>query len=136
MTTTRYSILAAFVFALLISGCGGGDDKLELIPVTGNVTLNGQPLAGAMVNFLGTDGLASTGLTDSAGNYVLKFDDNQPGCLAGPKVVNIVMGGADEEGADPDAPDAKIPDRYNRKTELTADVSDDNRTFDFKLTSP
>lgn len=136
MTISRFSTLATLALALLLAGCGGGGDKLELIPVTGNVTLNGQPLEGALVNFLGTDGLASTGLTDSAGNYVLKFDDKQPGCLAGAKVVNIVSNAADAEGADPDAPDPKIPDRYNRKSQLTAEVSSDNRTFDFKLTSP
>jgi hypothetical protein len=67
-------------FAVLIaalSGCDGANEpKFELVPVRGNVTLNGQPLADAQVSFWfqGTSPKGYTGSggkTDAQGNFEL-----------------------------------------------------------------
>jgi len=53
-----------------LSGCGGGP---RLVPVTGNVTLNGKPLGEAGIVFIpdasNTEGLAGNDQTGPAGNY-------------------------------------------------------------------
>jgi hypothetical protein len=59
------------VAALLMSGCGG-DSGVAVVtaPVSGKVTMNGQPLEGATVNFV-TDNYSSSGITKADGTYSL-----------------------------------------------------------------
>ena len=56
----------------LLTGCGGGGEREQpdTESVSGTVTLNGKPLAGADVNFLGQD-FAGYGKTDKDGKYTL-----------------------------------------------------------------
>lgn len=73
---------------LLISAVGcGGDGRPSLVKVTGTVTLDGKPLAGAIVAFQPiTDAKAkfqrpSAGTTDASGKFVLgtyAVDDGAP----------------------------------------------------------
>lgn len=133
------------VMALLLAGagCGGEGDysSLNLVEVTGKVTLDGNPLAGAQVAFSGTDGHTPMGVTNDAGEYRLYYDSNHPGCTPGQKLVRITKGSADE-GTDPEgttdegAPITEpIPAIYNRQSTLAADVSPTNRNFNFSLLS-
>ncbi len=138
-----------------VVGCGdtGADySKVELISVGGKVTLDGQPLAGAVVTFDAPDGQFAYGLTDAGGAYALQLDSQKSGCTPGPKTVRIstarkILGlnaaegeGAAEVGeANPEASNGavaeKVPPRYNAKSELKADVSASQKTFDFALQS-
>lgn len=59
---------------LAIAGCGSSPMNPDHAAVTGMVTLDDQPLAGASVTFLGvgdTPGAGATGTTDETGKYVL-----------------------------------------------------------------
>ena len=70
--TGRIGWLAVGLLALA-GGCGKSDPSL--VPVTGTVTLNDQPLANATVTFIpkdGTPGFGGVGRTDAAGKYALK----------------------------------------------------------------
>jgi hypothetical protein len=138
-----------------VIGCGdtGADySKVELLSVGGKVTLDGQPLAGAVVTFDAPDGQFAYGLTDAGGAYSLQLDSQKSGCTPGPKTVRIstarkIIGlnaaegeGAAEVGeANPEASKGavaeKVPPRYNAKSELKADVSASQKTFDFALQS-
>ena len=69
-----FSVLSLLLFAaglLSLSGCEkslGGN----LVPVTGTVKMDGQPLAGASVTFLGvsgTPGLGGSGIADETGKF-------------------------------------------------------------------
>ena len=134
----RSLMISLVVVALAASGCNDGRDYsgLDLLPVTGQVKLDGKPLPGAFVLFEGDDGLGASATTDSGGNYTLQYDSERTGCPPGPKTVKITTAGADEEGADPDsASGEKIPARYNRATTLKAGVSETNTTFNFDLNS-
>jgi hypothetical protein len=137
-------VLAAFMLA----GCESPTDysSLELVDVTGKVTMDGQPLAGATVRFEGPPNRFADGMTDAAGQYRLMYDSNQPGCMPGEKIVRIVRGslgeGSDEGGSeeDPDRPVAAsgtkdIPAAYNSQSTLKANVSSSNKTFNFDLKS-
>ena len=104
--------------------------------VTGTVTMDGQPLAGALVIFSSDDGRFSAGRTDGSGHYALRFNAEKLGVLPGPKIVRISTGmtASEEEEAAPRI--ETIPARYNTESELTADVKPDApQTFDFELSS-
>lgn len=69
--------MKAFIslFGLLVTcalvGCNS--DLPKTVPVTGTVTLDGQPLAGATVNLISDErSIAAGGVTDDAGNFTLK----------------------------------------------------------------
>lgn len=109
-------------------GCGGSGDRPELIPVEGLVTLDEQPLAGATVVFRPESGKASRGVTDAEGRYELIYLRDIKGAKPGKHAVRITT--ASEE-----SPDERLPERYNRKTELTAQVDADTGSVDFALKS-
>src|SRR5262245_53655961 len=75
-------VCVAIVACAAPAGCGR---KSNVVPVSGKVTVNGQPLANVAVNFGpltgGLDGAyASYGKTDADGRFTLKLVDNgQPG---------------------------------------------------------
>lgn len=117
--------------------------QINLQDVTGTITLDGQPLANAVVTFNDeADGTFSYGLTDSAGAYRLQFDSQKEGCKPGKKRVEIsttrkILGlNTTEEGSDPDAkrPVEQIPERFNKKSELLVEVSATSRQHNFQLT--
>ncbi len=77
MTARRFS---AFMIALAVAlpgvvGCGG--DSVDLVPVTGIVTLNGQPFPGAEISFTpAADAPGSTtgmDVTGPEGNYKVQY---------------------------------------------------------------
>jgi len=85
------------VLALMLSlslGCGGGS---TIVPVSGIVTLDGQPLANAAVTFQPkqvegnmTPGTGSGAKTDANGVYSLMVvGTGQKGAVVGPHVVEI-----------------------------------------------
>jgi hypothetical protein len=134
---------------VLLAGCEEVTDygSLNLVDVTGQVTLDAQPLAGATVRFEGPPGRFSSGQTDATGFYRLMYDSNQAGCSPGEKVVRITQAAAAEgaeEGGALEGPDGQIVQQppaeplsaiYNSQSKLTANVSASNKTFNFDLTS-
>jgi hypothetical protein len=73
LATWRFCLVAAFAMAAWgAAGCTGEGTNANLVPVTGNITLDGKPLVGASVTFVGTGatpGLGGVGMTDEAGNF-------------------------------------------------------------------
>ena len=122
-------------------------DGLGLVPVTGTITLDGQPLAGAVVSFDAPDGQFAYGLTDSSGNYSLQVDSVAKGCPSGPRTVRIstarkVLGlNSDEEGGSggegPPKPkvEERVPEKFNKNSELKIEVTKDKTDYDFDLKS-
>jgi hypothetical protein len=92
----------------MLLGCGR---KANIVPVSGRVTLDGQPLANVAINFGpltgGLDGAyASYGKTDAEGRYTLKLVDNgQPGASIGKNRVTLNESGL---GGESDGAAAKI----------------------------
>ena len=116
----------------LFGGCGSDDPGIpipELAPVTGVVTLDGQPLEGATITFepadLSLDRRESRAVTDSNGKYELVYVDDVKGAVMGPLTVRINKMGENEQSV--------VPGRYNSKSELQADVKAGSNTFDFPL---
>jgi hypothetical protein len=95
--------------------------------VSGLVIINGQPLAGAKVEFIPQKGKPSSGVTDQNGRYSLKSSQDIPGAALGTHQVSIST--ATEEGAK-----ETIPPKYNAATSLAAEVVEGNNEFIFELT--
>ena len=138
---------------VLASGCESKPQaaygSLGLVSVSGRVTLNGRPLAKAVITFDDVqDGTFSYGQTDSGGNYQLQLDSDMRGVKPGKKIVRIstarkILGlnSSEEAGENsldgaavkPEAAKELVPDKYYKNSELTAEVSSSSRTFHFDL---
>ena len=147
--TTRVvlGVTTTLSLCLLVAGCDSGPG---LAPVSGTVTMDGSPLAGAEVTFQPTfeGGSPSSAITDASGRYELKFTMKEKGALPGEHIVRITMAeeeDADEGGVagagttgeegDEEPSDERIPARYNTESELKRTVEKKSNTFDFPLES-
>ena len=148
----------------MLAGCSK-TSNLDTIPVTGLVTLDGQPVPGAKVVFApsGGTGQAASGVTGSDGRYKLTTQDPNDGALPGKYMVMISKtegsaGAADQavkpnmtpEEATKAATEARdaakqpeptfkelLPEKYKTAAgALNADVAKGGKTeFNFELTS-
>lgn len=114
------------IAALSFAGCGGN----QFGSVSGTVTLNGKPLAGATVEFSLAGGSPAYGVTDDEGRYKLLWSADQQGAPIGMNRVRIT---SFNEGK----PRIKerVPVKYNRQSELTREVGRGQQVFDFELTT-
>ena len=120
-----FRLQAAAVLCLGLVGCGPSDDGPKLVPVSGTVTLNGQPLSSAHVTFLPTGetrGTGADGRTDAGGVFHLKARHRGPGAVAGTyKVVISKM--VKTDGSDITPEDATPPVLSGAKEVLPAKYS-------------
>lgn len=115
--------------ALLAAGCGRSD-RPPLGSVAGAVTLDGSPLAGALVVFVPDGpGRSAIATTDATGRYELTYLRDIAGANLGPHTVRITTATEERGGKE------VLPDRYHTKTELKATVAAGDNTFDFALRS-
>lgn len=123
------NIFAALLYCsscvlLGLLGCSG--TRSDLAPVTGIVTLDGEPLAQATLVFQPeAAGPASFGLTDESGRYTMMYDEGVKGAVVGRHAVKITTFQERDPDADPPTPESPeiLPDRYHRSSELTAEVA-------------
>ena len=139
----RASLLLGFALVLGL-GCGPG----KFAPVSGTVTMNGKPLAGALVIFspIAKEGSidagpGSSGKTNDKGEYTLTSDTGRTGALVGKHRVSVsLMNPGTGESDDRRRPGQlvnQVPVRYNGKTELTYEVpAGGTDKADFALKSP
>jgi len=124
---------AAGLLLIALIGCGRSD----LGTVSGTVTLDGEPLADAMVIFTPmTGGRPAAGRTDAQGKYEVIHDRSDKGALFGEHVVEISTGDelANEDDTITTIPE-KVPAKYNIASDLRATVESGANVFDFALTS-
>ena len=126
-----FGLVLAFSFFTCL-GCGG---KYKMAPVTGTITLDGNPLADATVSFtpqaVGTESPASTGKTDQAGKYSLSLvSDETSGAVVG--MHQVVIAKSFESSSDVATPEerskAALPDHN-----LTFEVKSGANQADFNL---
>ncbi|MGH7127649.1 MAG: carboxypeptidase-like regulatory domain-containing protein [Planctomycetaceae bacterium] len=135
----------------LLAGCGPtpAANYGPLVPAHGQITLDGQPLANAVVTFEAEDGQFAYALTDASGRYTLQVDSATNGIPPGRKTVRISttrkilsLNSTDEGGPEskergrpkPPPPD-RVPEKYNTNSELTVEVTADRSRYDFELLS-
>lgn len=154
------SLLIASLVATAGIGCGSRSEtpKLlsQLVPVTGKVTLDGQPLEGVLVTYLLSEavptGETATGLTDAQGvyslhTYVVGYSPSESqGAVPGQyRVVIQKLIRPDGTAIPPETTDAEaeaqgarqlLPRQYSdmAATKLTAEVKGDGpNTNNFEL---
>ena len=129
MMRAPYSLTLAWLLLAAAIGCGEGGPQVA--PVTGRVTLDGQPLEHADVAFQ-PDGSQrpSIGRTDADGRYTLAYKRGQPGAIVGEHTVRINV--SPELVAKP----PRIPARYDTQSELRVEVvPGEENVFNFDLES-
>jgi hypothetical protein len=134
-------VMTAVAFGL--AGCGSKQAEIRLASVTGVVTLDGQPVEGALVQFNPAAGQlvpdknepgggGSFGLTDASGKYTLKFDTKREGAVIGVHSVSVARPPRnDEEALKPDP----IPAKYNLQSKLSAEVKEGDNVHNLELSS-
>lgn len=140
----KFQWLLTVTASLALMGCGESRE-FELAPVSGKVTLNGEPLVGAQVLLQPTGGSenpgpSSTGLTNESGEYVMKTIDGEEGAVVGHHRVAITSNPFQEVPAgdqDVGPNNERVPMRYNLNSSLTIDISKEgDAKADFEITSP
>lgn len=127
----------------VLAGCGG--ESLSLAPVSGVITLNGEPLEGALVTFIPIgiteeNAPTSLGKTDAEGRYTLETITEDKGAYIGTHRVTIVK----EKGGDVDDTDDsiiefenEIPPEYNDESKLKFEVTKDGtKEANFDVEAP
>ena len=140
--------LTSLLLAASVVGCGGKKSEGSGRPVTGKVTYNGQPVAGATVTFVGVANSAF-GMTDAEGNFklrtasgenvplgdyqvtVTKTDTPPPAAAANPGEYRP----PDPNAPPPPEPKDLLPAKYKQGTssQLTATVTESGQNH-FELT--
>jgi hypothetical protein len=120
---------------LVLAGCSQSGP--ELAPVSGRVTLDGQPLVGVTLMFQpeGT-GSPSYGATDQDGRYQLGYNRTRQGAMIGWHTIriqadNIVPG----PNGQPRKRDKPVPSQYSKGSELRRDVKLGDNVINFELTT-
>lgn len=121
--------LTFVAFLAVAAGCSRSD-RPPLGVVTGVVTLDGRPLPDAVVLFTPEGpGRTSVGQTDAEGRYRLAYLRDILGANHGPHVVRIMTATEDNGRRE------RLPPRYHRRTQLSAEVLPGDNTIDFSLTA-
>jgi hypothetical protein len=131
------------LLALAAVGCGG---KYTPVAVEGTVTLDGQPVEGAMVSFLPENGTgrAATGMTDPDGTFQLTTFQEGDGALPGTYRVIVTRTDAIPEPPEPLRPGnaQKVREHYrqvmahrDKRSSLPAVYGDETKT-PFAITVP
>jgi len=143
--TKNLVLCLSIAVGVVATGCSGGGPAVA--PVTGTVTLDGQPLANASVTFQpiaegSVDaGPASTATTDAQGAFVLKTAEGEEGAVVGKHRIMVFSAGGgagpqDEDNIYGSAPAEKVPAQYNTQTTLEFEVPPGGSTAaNFELSS-
>jgi hypothetical protein len=120
---------------IVLSGCGGS----KLVKVTGRLTHKGDPVPNVQVFFSpDDDGRPSHGLTNSNGEFALKYSNKEVGVTRGGHTVVLQIDpGAEEDSSKPKLTRelkqvvAKYADKT--KSDLHYEVTKDGQTIDIDL---
>lgn len=130
---------------LAICGCNKpASPGIAALPVTGKVTLDGKPLAGASVMYTTVEAASFAGTTQEDGSYqLLGIAGRNAACKGKCQIIISRYLKPDGSPVGPDEPPAlsfateSLPERYSMpsKSELSADVPEEGGTFNFDLKS-
>ena len=141
MIQTRISSLAVLcLVTFCLSGCGGGPPAAKLVPVTGTVTIDDQPVENIMVQFVPktmdetVNAPTSQALTGADGKFELFTTGNEKGAIAGLHLVtfNDIMVDRPAQGEEQQNP-SRVPLRYS--TDGIEVTVAEGKPLELKLTS-
>lgn len=133
---SRRALLFPVCLGLLtvVTGCGDGGPAMN--PVSGKVTIGGQPAADVLVTFTPSDSSmeAASGRTGADGTYTLTSGiQGKPGAMTGSYTVTLMQqaasavdpeqagySGGSNTSAPPPAPESSIPDDWSKPVDVAA----------------
>ena len=118
----------------LLGGCSQQSGP-PLTPVSGVVTLDGQPVGGAGLEFIADAGGVAYGKTDEAGRYYMSFGSSRTGAILGRNLVRITAGDKVTVGGKKYESTEIFPRKYNVESEQFVEVAKGNNQFDFQCES-
>jgi hypothetical protein len=119
---------AALAAALLgLGGCGGGGPKV--VPVSGTVTIDGQPLTYGHIQVLPTGWRPASSRIGSDGRFMLTTTVSGDGCAVGSHAVVILAG----EPISPEATKWHAPKKYADAATSNLTVTITGPTNDLKI---
>jgi hypothetical protein len=134
-TSSYVGGLALFLALVVLPGCGPGGPRL--VPVSGQVLIDGQPLAAGVpgsIRVVPADSRAATGNIDpQTGRFTLFTFEPGDGCPVGTHKVAVIvrtMVGTDSVSL--------IPENYSdeKTSDLTVTISGPQEDLEIKLSGP
>jgi hypothetical protein len=122
------------ILVLLCLGCSDAGGP-PLARVSGVVTLDGQPVQGAGLEFIADAGGVAYGKTDDAGRYYMSFGSNRTGAIIGKNLVRITAGDKVTVGDKKYESTEIFPRKYNVDSQQFVEVAKGSNQFDFKCES-
>jgi hypothetical protein len=115
--------VAFFGAAVVAAGCGFSSKPYATAPVSGRITLDGKPLAGARVIFFpihdpqagALSGPEAYGITDAGGRYTLTTAFGDPGATVGPTRVTVSTVKYEQSQTDPESIKVAVTERIPKK---------------------
>ena len=128
---------------LLLSATGCSSNEPKIVPVSGTVTRNGQPVANITIHFEPEKGRPSWGRSDDNGRYTLNYERGRDGAVTGTHKVFVEFRARspDEESQMAEGK-LKVPqdrqailDKYGKRDSpaITLEVTPKTTTYDLKL---
>ena len=128
----KYATL--LVLTAILVGCSQ-EGGFKLANVSGTVTLDGQPVGGAGLEFVADAGGVTYGRTDASGRYYMSFGNSRTGAIVGKNQVRITAGDRVTVGDKKYESTEVFPKKYNQESELIVEVASGSNTLDFKCES-
>ena len=127
-------IALAAVYVVVVIGCS--ESGVSLGRVEGVVTLDGQPLPKANLEFQPEGGSPSYARTDNDGHYEMKYSSERDGVTLGNHKVKIYTFRVETtpEGRPVRIPET-LPERYHKASDLVREVKAGWQEFNFELSS-
>lgn len=138
MPTNGQLLATLCAAALALAGCSRKDyTGPQRFPLSGKVTVDSQPLDWGSISFIPAEGQRVSGGLIENGRYAVA---EEKGANAGKYRVEIRWGKlTGRKKRDPDSGEMfderqeGLPERFHAHSELTAEVSSKQTTFDFEL---
>ncbi len=132
---TKTSLWLSGIALVLLGGCGEGGPSLG--SVSGKITLDGEPVKGAIVQFIpqGPGGTPSYGLSDKEGIYKMEFSSSASGVLTGKSLVRISSNDDVTINGKTYSSVEVFPDKYNEGSEVIADIVAGENKLDYACES-
>jgi hypothetical protein len=117
-----------------LAGCGRAKRPWEVVPVSGTVIYQGQPVSGLTVEFQPEQGRPSQALTDENGSFTLNYTIHERGAQVGTH--RVTFSWADQfEGDRPSPAVAELVKLHGRAgTPLT--IAIEGKTNDLRIELP
>jgi hypothetical protein len=119
--------VALLSVALGLPGCGS--DKPSLVPVSGQVLIDGQPVSDASLQVIPAGARPARGQTDAQGRFTLTTFEEGDGCVAGTHRVVVVA----VSNPTPTEETLHVPEKYMDLETTDVTITVDQPTQDLKI---